>query len=116
MHRCEWSNGSPVMQAYHDKEWGVPVHSDRALFEFVVLESAQAGLSWSIVLNRREHYREAFADFAPDRVAAFTDEDVERCLTDSGIIRNRAKVLATISNARAFLQIQDEFGSFDRYM
>jgi DNA-3-methyladenine glycosylase I len=113
--RCEWANGSDLMRQYHDEEWGVPVYDDRVLFEFITLEGAQAGLSWSTVLRRRDGYREAFAAFDPAAVAEFTDADVERLLADANIIRNRAKVIATIGNARAFLKVQQEFGSFSAY-
>ena len=104
------------MQAYHDAEWGVPVHDDRTHFEFLVPEGAQAGLSWATVLKRREGYREAFAGFDPQKVARFTPGRVEKLLADPGIIRNRAKVAATVANARAFLAVQDEAGSFDAYI
>ena len=104
------------MAAYHDHEWGVPVHDDGKLFEFLVLEGAQAGLSWRTILHRREGYRRAFAGFDPERVAAFGDADIARLLADSGIIRNRAKITATITNARAFLAVQREFGTFAAYM
>ena len=101
---------------YHDKEWGVPVHDDRVLFEFLTLEGAQAGLSWSTILNKRQNYRRAFADFDPARVARFDAARVKRLLDDPGIVRNRLKVNSTVSNARAFLAVQDEFGSFDHYV
>jgi DNA-3-methyladenine glycosylase I len=104
------------MQAYHDEEWGIPTHDDRMLFEFLLLEGAQAGLSWRTVLNRREGYRAAFADFDPARVARFTEQDQVRLLEDPGIIRNRAKVAAAVGNARAFLKVQREHGSFDAYL
>ncbi len=115
--RCPWSEGvSPAYLAYHDEEWGVPVHDDRRQFEFLILESAQAGLSWSTVLHRRAGYRRAFADFDPVKVARFTKARIERLLEDPGIIRNRLKVEAAVSNARAFLELQAEVGSFDRYI
>lgn len=114
--RCAWPAGDPLMLEYHDREWGVPVHDDRTQFEFLVLESAQAGLSWRTILHRREGYRRAFAGFDPQAVACFDDQDIARLLADPGIIRNRLKVRATISNAQAFLKIQEEFGSFDRYI
>ncbi|HXY28075.1 MAG TPA: DNA-3-methyladenine glycosylase I [Acidimicrobiales bacterium] len=114
--RCDWATGGGAMQAYHDAEWGVPVHDDRTHFEFLVLEGAQAGLSWATVLKRREGYREAFAGFDPQKVARFTPGRVEKLLADPGIIRNRAKVAATVANARAFLAVQDEAGSFDAYI
>jgi len=104
------------MEAYHDMEWGVPVHDDRRHFEFLVLEGAQAGLSWRTVLQRREGYRRAFAGFDPHKVARFTAARVERLLADSGIIRNRAKVASAVGNARAFLRVQEEFGSFDAFI
>jgi DNA-3-methyladenine glycosylase I len=114
--RCDWAAGSAAMTEYHDTEWGVPVHEDRIHFEFLVLEGAQAGLSWSTVLNRRAGYRRAFAGFDPARVARFTPARVERLLADPGIIRNHAKVEAAVRNARAFLDVQEELGSFDRYI
>jgi len=104
------------MLAYHDSEWGVPEHDDRRLFEFLVLETAQAGLSWSTILHRRAGYRAAFANFDVDRVARYTAKDVERLLKDTRIIRNRLKVRASVTNAKAFLKIREEFGSFDAYM
>lgn len=104
------------MVVYHDEEWGVPVHDDRTLFEFLLLDSFQAGLSWAVILRKRASFRAAFADFDPARVAAFGDADVERLLADAGIVRNRQKVNATISNAAAFLEVQEEFGSFDRFI
>jgi DNA-3-methyladenine glycosylase I len=110
--RCPWCGTDPLYVAYHDQEWGVPVHEDRRLFEFLVLEGAQAGLSWITVLRRREGYRRAFANFDPARVAAFDEGDVARLLADPGIIRNRAKIASAVSNARAFLAVQAEFGSF----
>jgi DNA-3-methyladenine glycosylase I len=114
--RCAWVGENPLYQAYHDNEWGVPVHHDRLLFEFLVLEGAQAGLSWLTVLRKREGYRRAFARFEPAEVAAFDDADVERLLADPGIVRNRLKIGAAIDNARAFLRVQEEFGSFDAYV
>jgi DNA-3-methyladenine glycosylase I len=115
--RCPWVNlKDPVMLAYHDEEWGVPIHDDRKIFEFLVLEGAQAGLSWSTVLNKRENFRRAFAGFDPKRVAAFDENRVERMLSDPGIIRNRRKVESAVSNAKAFLKVQSEFGSFDSYI
>ena len=115
--RCQWSTGGNELYVdYHDKEWGTPVRDDRKHFEFLILESAQAGLSWSIVLNKREGYRKAFADFDPAKVARFTDKRIEKLVTNSAIIRNRAKINAAVSNARLFLDIQDEFGSFDGYV
>ena len=116
MKRCEWANRSQLEQSYHDKEWGVPLHDDRTLFEFLVLEGAQAGLSWATILKKREGYREAFAGFDPGKVAAFTSSDVDRLLADSRIVRNRLKVESAVSNARAFLKVQEGFGSFDAYV
>ncbi|HEY2213430.1 MAG TPA: DNA-3-methyladenine glycosylase I, partial [Acidimicrobiales bacterium] len=113
--RCQWATG-PWMVPYHDTEWGVPVHDDRTHFEFLVLEGAQAGLSWLTILKRRDGYRKAFANFDAAKVARITPARVEKLLLDPGIIRNRAKVEATVRNARAFLAIQKEFGSFDNYI
>jgi DNA-3-methyladenine glycosylase I len=113
--RCAWPK-SPLDIAYHDAEWGVPVHDDRVLFEFLTLEGAQAGLSWSTILNKRENYRRAFEGFAPERVARFTAKRVDRLLADPGIVRHRGKIESTISNAKAFVDVQREFGSFDRYV
>ena len=114
--RCEWAGSDPEMVAYHDTEWGVPVHDDPTHFEFLVLEGAQAGLSWSTILKRRGGYRKAFAGFDAAKVARFTPARVDKLLLDTGIIRNRAKVEATVRNARAFLAVQEEFGSFDAYV
>ncbi len=116
MKRCPWAEGAPELALYHDTEWGVPVHDDRKHFEFLVLESAQAGLSWLTILRRREGYRAAFADFDPEQVARYGEAEVERLMGDASIIRNQKKIRATIGNARAFLQIQEEFGSFDAYL
>ncbi len=115
--RCPWSESvERDYRRYHDTEWGVPVHDDRTHFEFLILEGAQAGLSWAIILRKREGYRKAFADFAPQRVARFNRRSVERLVNDAGIIRNRLKIVSTIGNARAFLDIQEEFGSFENYV
>jgi len=114
--RCGWAGTDALYVAYHDDEWGVPVHDDRLLFEFLILEGAQAGLSWSTILNKREGYREAFAGFEIEKVAAFTAEDIERLLADPGIVRNRQKVESAIKNARAVLEVQREFGSLDAYL
>jgi DNA-3-methyladenine glycosylase I len=115
--RCGWPGKvDELMLAYHDEEWGVPVHDDRKQFEFLTLESAQAGLSWATVLRKRENYRRAFADFDPERVARFTAKRIERLLADPGIIRNRLKVTAAATNARCFLAVQEEFGTFDKYL
>lgn len=115
--RCDWAlSGNAAYLAYHDQEWGVPVHDDKKQFEFLVLESAQAGLSWATVLNRRDGYRRAFAGFDVARVARFTPKRVEKLLADPGIIRNRMKVEAAVNNAGRFLEIQEEFGSFCQYI
>ena len=115
--RCPWSeNLDPAYQRYHDVEWGVPVHDDRTHFEFLILEGAQAGLSWWTILRKRENYRRAFADFDAAKVARFNAKSVERLLTDPGIVRNRQKIEAAIANARGFLAIQDEHDSFDAYV
>ncbi|MDA9347902.1 DNA-3-methyladenine glycosylase I [Porticoccaceae bacterium] len=114
--RCTWCGDDPLYQQYHDREWGVPCRDDRTLFEFVVLEGAQAGLSWITVLRKRETYRKAFANFDVRRVAAFDDSDVERLLQDPGIVRNRLKVASTITNARHFIELQKEHGSFSDYL
>jgi DNA-3-methyladenine glycosylase I len=114
--RGPWPGDDPLMQAYHDAEWGVPCHDERTLFAFLVLEAAQAGLSWRTVLHRREGYRRAFAGFDPEQVAAFDETDVARLLADPGIIRNRLKVRAAIANAGRFLEVSGEFGSFDAYL
>jgi DNA-3-methyladenine glycosylase I len=116
MKRCEWANLSELLQGYHDKEWGVALHDDRDLFEFLTLEGAQAGLSWSTVLKKREGYRKAFDNFDPRKISRYTEDDVARLLGNSEIIRNKRKIMATITNAQAFLRIQEEFGSFDRYI
>jgi DNA-3-methyladenine glycosylase I len=114
--RCAWAGDDPLYVAYHDGEWGVPVHDDRKLFEFLILEGAQAGLSWLTILRKRENYRRAFAGFDPERVARFGAREVRRLLVDPGIVRNRLKVAGAIRNAQAFLGVQEEFGSFDRFM
>lgn len=114
--RCPWPSTDPLMIEYHDTEWGVPLHDDRKIFEFIVLEGMQAGLSWATVLHKRENFRKAFKNFDPAVVAAFTGRDLERLLRDAGIIRNRQKLAAAITNAKAFLAVQKEFGTFDTYM
>jgi DNA-3-methyladenine glycosylase I len=115
--RCEWAAGAgPLMLGYHDHEWGVPLHDDRALFELLVLEGAQAGLSWATILKKRENYRRVFAGFDPDVVARYTDLDVERMMGDAGIVRNRQKIASAIGNAGALLEVRREFGSFDAYV
>jgi len=114
--RCAWSGGSPEYIRYHDEEWGVPVHDDRILFEFLILEGAQAGLSWSTILNKRTGYRKAFVDFDAERVARFTTRQISALLDNEGIVRNRLKIESTVRNARAFLEIRDQIGSFDTYI
>lgn len=114
--RCGWEGTDPLMIAYHDQEWGVPLHDDTQLFEFLVLEGAQAGLSWATVLRKRARYREVFSGFDPESVAAFDRRKIDSMLQDPGIIRNRLKLEAAVSNAAAFLQLQQEFGSFDRFI
>ena len=115
--RCEWAvNGSPTDIEYHDKEWGVPVHSDKKLFEFLLLESAQAGLSWSIILKKRQGYRKAFDDFDANKVANYDQRRIQELLTNPTVIRNKLKIQSAITNARAFLKLQKEFGSFDSYL
>ncbi len=113
---CDWVGNDPLMIEYHDKEWGVPVHDDQKLFEFLVLESFQAGLSWAIVLKKREAFREVFAEFDPEKIVRFSENDVERLMQDARIIRNRKKIEAVIRNAKAFIEIRKEFGSFDHYI
>lgn len=113
--RCSWCGDDSLYQQYHDNEWGVPCRNDKKLFEFVLLESAQAGLSWITILRKREAYRRAFAEFDVNKVAAFTDLDIERLMDDPGIVRNRLKIKSAISNARLFIEIQKEFGSFSNY-
>jgi DNA-3-methyladenine glycosylase I len=116
MKRCDWAHASPLTVAYHDEEWGVPVHDDQKHFEMLILEGAQAGLSWETVLRKREAYRLAFKGFDPEKVARMTDDELEAQLTNPGIIRNRLKVFSARKNALAFIHIQQEFGSFDRYI
>ena len=113
--RCGWAKGERYIQ-YHDEEWGVPVHDDRTLFEFLILEGAQAGLSWSTILNKRDNYRRAFDEFDPRRVAQYQPKKIKALLADPGIVRNRLKIGSAIGNAKAFLRVQEEFGSFDRYI
>jgi len=114
-HRCNWAS-TPLLVSYHDEEWGVPVHDDRTLFEFLVLEGAQAGLSWTTILQRRPAYRRAFAGFDPEAVARFGTSEVEALLADPAIIRNRRKIEAAVQNARAFLRVREEFGTFSDYL
>jgi DNA-3-methyladenine glycosylase I len=115
--RCAWAaNSSPLMLDYHDREWGVPLHDDRTLFEFLVLEGAQAGLSWDTILKKRENYRRAFDEFDPARIARYGEGDVQRLLADPGIVRNRLKIQAAIVNTQKLLEVQEEFGSFESYV
>lgn len=114
--RCPWAGTDPLYVAYHDAEWGVPIHNDRQLFEFLILEGAQAGLSWLTILRKRRNYRKAFDRFDAKKIARYNGRDVRRLLGDSGIVRNRLKIEATISNAKAFLAVQKECGSFDTYI
>jgi len=114
--RCEWVPDNPLYRKYHDKEWGVPVHDNRRLFEFLILEGMQAGLSWSTILNKRENFRAAFDNFEARKIAEYDDKKIEELISNKGIIRNRRKIEAAIKNARAFLNITKEFGSFDSYI
>ncbi len=114
--RCPWCLNSPLMMDYHDQEWGVPVHDDALHFEYIVLDSFQAGLSWSTILNKRENFRKAFSGFDVVKVSRYKEKQIDRLLLDAGIIRNRLKILATVTNAIAFLEVQKEFGSFDSYI
>jgi DNA-3-methyladenine glycosylase I len=114
--RCEWGTSSALYIDYHDSEWGVPVHDDRTLFEFLILEGAQAGLSWSTILNKRQAYIQAFDNFEPTKVASYDEAKVQALLANTGIVRNRLKIQAAVQNARSFLAIQDQFGSFDTYI
>src|SRR5881227_2631694 len=115
MQRCPWATTEPAI-TYHDKEWGVPLHDDRVLFEFLILEGAQAGLSWNTILNKRENYRKAFHRFRPEKIARYGKRDVQRLLQNDGIVRNRLKVAAAIENAKRFLDVREEFGSFHAYV
>lgn len=114
--RCEWANTNDLEKEYHDTQWGVPVHDDRILFEFLILEGAQAGLSWDTILKRRDAYREAFDDFDFNKIATYDDAKIGEMMQDSGIIRNKRKILSSIKNARSFIEIIEEFGSFDKYI
>ena len=114
--RCAWSGTDPLYVEYHDKEWGVPVHDDGKLFEFLILEGMQAGLSWITILRKRENFRRAFAGFDPEKIARFGERDIARLMGDAGIIRNKLKVNAAVANAQAMLRVRDEFGSLDRYL
>jgi DNA-3-methyladenine glycosylase I len=114
--RCPWPTDDPLMVEYHDKEWGVPLHNDHKLFEFMILDSFQAGLSWKTILHRRENFREAFDNFDPKKIAVYGDKKIEELLSNAGIIRNKLKILSTIKNAKIFLEIQKEYGTFDKYI
>ena len=116
LERCAWAGSDPLYVAYHDQEWGVPVHDDRLMFEFLILEGAQAGLSWATILKKRENYRAAFDGFDPVLVARYDDHKIAELLGNAGIVRNRLKIASAVQNARAFLAVQDEFGSFDAYI
>jgi DNA-3-methyladenine glycosylase I len=114
--RCPWPSGDALMIAYHDTEWGIPLHDDRKIFEFMVLDSFQAGLSWKTVLHKREAFRKAFDNFNPDIIVTYNDRKIEELMQNAGIIRNKQKILATIKNAKCFLEVQKEFGTFDQYI
>lgn len=116
MKRCDWVTNDPLYIDYHDKEWGVPVHDDNIHFEFIVLESAQAGLSWITILRKRENYRAAYDNFIPEKVAEYEDEKINELINNPGIVRNRRKIEASINNAKRFLEVKKEFGSFDKYI
>ena len=116
MKRCDWAGSEPLMVAYHDEEWGKPVHDDRTLFEFLILEGAQAGLMWKTILNKRNGYRKAFHNFDVKKITLYSEKDVQRLMNDASIVRNQLKIRATIKNAKAFQDIQKEFGSFDNYV
>jgi DNA-3-methyladenine glycosylase I len=116
LQRCDWGNSSELYIEYHDKEWGMPAHDERTLFEFLILEGAQAGLSWSTILNKRQAYIQAFDNFEPTKVASYDEAKVQQLLANPGIVRNRLKIKAAIQNARSFLEVQEQFGSFDTYI
>ena len=116
MNRCEWSSSDPLYISYHDEEWGVPVHDDRLLFEFLILEGAQAGLSWLTILKKRDNYRKAFDNFDIDRIANYKENDLKRLLNDAGIVRNRLKIESAVKNAQGVLDIQEEYGSLNSYL
>lgn len=113
---CEWTGKNPLMIEYHDKEWGVPLHDDRKLFEFIILDAFQAGLSWNTIINKRKNFRKAFDNFEVKKISRYTEKKYEALMNDAGIIRNQLKIRATITNAKAFLEVQKEFGSFDKYI
>lgn len=116
IYRCKWAENSPLETEYHDQEWGTPIHDDNLLFEFLILEGAQAGLSWSTILKKRENYRQAYGNFNPQTIAQYDERKQQELLQNEGIVRNRLKVSASITNAKAFLEVQKEFGSFDKYI
>lgn len=116
MNRCSWCQGDEEMEKYHDTEWGVPVHDDLKLFEFILLDSFQAGLSWKTILHKRQNFKKAFANFDPEQISRFDEEKINQLLNDVGIIRNKLKIKSTITNAQTFLKIQKEFGTFDKYI
>ncbi|MCW9023852.1 MAG: DNA-3-methyladenine glycosylase I [Gammaproteobacteria bacterium] len=116
LHRCEWAGNDPLYIDYHDNEWGVPVHDDQKLFEFLILEGAQAGLSWITILKKRQNYRKAYNQFDVNKVARYSDKKIQQLLTNPGIVRNKLKVNASVQNARSFIEIQNEFSSFDQYL
>lgn len=113
---CEWTGNNPLMIEYHDKEWGVPLHDDRKLFEFIILDAFQAGLSWNTIINKRKNFRKAFDNFDAKKISKYNEKKYESLMNDAGIIRNQLKIRATITNAKAFLEVQKEFGSFDKYI
>ena len=115
-HRCDWAEENDLLRKYHDTEWGVPLHNDNKLFEFLILDAFQAGLSWNIVLQKRNNFKKAFDNFNPGKIALYDEEKIEMLLNDAGIIRNKLKIHAAVTNARAFLEVQKEFGSFDKYL
>ena len=116
IYRCPWSLSSELMMKYHDEEWGVPIHDDRKLFEFMVLDTFQAGLSWSTILNKRENFKKAFDNFQPEKIAHYADTKIQKLLNDEGIIRNKLKIHGTVNNAKNFIKIQKEYGSFDKFI
>ena len=116
IYRCPWSLSSELMMKYHDEEWGVPIHDDRKLFEFMVLDTFQAGLSWNTILNKRENFKKAFDNFQPEKIARYSDTKIQKLLNDEGIIRNKLKIQSTLNNAKNFIKIQKEYGSFDKFI
>lgn len=116
INRCSWCNSNPLMIEYHDNEWGVPVHDDRKHFEFILLDGFQAGLSWNTIVNKRDNFRKSFDDFDYEKIAGYNSKKIDRLMNDAGIIRNKLKINSAVRNAKAFMKIQDEFGSFDEYI